>query len=79
MQRNLARQAAMKALEEDPTVFQYDEVYDDMQQKKEEKKPVKTEKKVLHTSLPVLCPPLSINILLLLLLAQIHCQLDAIS
>nr|CAG4642022.1 EOG090X0D2W [Eurycercus lamellatus] len=45
MQRNQARQAAMKALEEDPTVFQYDEVYDEMQQKKEEKKPVKEEKK----------------------------------
>lgn len=46
MQRNQARQAALKALEEDPTVFQYDEIYDDMQQKKEEKKPVKEEKKV---------------------------------
>nr|CAG4635051.1 EOG090X0D2W [Alona affinis] len=45
MQRNQARQAAIKALAEDPTVFQYDEVYDDMQQKKEEKKPVKVEKK----------------------------------
>lgn len=45
MQRNQARAAAMKALEEDPTVFQYDEVYDDMQQKKEDKKPPKEEKK----------------------------------
>lgn len=51
MQRNQARQAAMKALAEDPTVFQYDEVYDDMQQKKEEKKPVKVEKKVRNESL----------------------------
>lgn len=49
MQRNQARAAAMKALEEDPTVFQYDEVYDDMQQKKEEKKPPKEEKKVIAT------------------------------
>ena len=46
MQRNQARQAALKALEEDPTVFQYDEVYEDMQQKKEEKKPPKEERKV---------------------------------
>nr|CAG4649664.1 EOG090X0D2W [Scapholeberis mucronata] len=45
MQRNQARQAALKALEEDPTVFQYDEVYDEMQQKKEDKKPPKEEKK----------------------------------
>jgi coiled-coil domain-containing protein 55 len=48
MQRNQARAAAMKALEEDPTVFQYDEVYDDMQQKKEEKRPPKEEKKVSY-------------------------------
>lgn len=47
MQANQARQRAMKALEEDPTVFQYDEVYEEMQQKKEEKKPPKEEKKVL--------------------------------
>nr|CAG4648870.1 EOG090X0D2W [Polyphemus pediculus] len=45
VQRNQARQAALKALTEDPTVFQYDELYDEMQQKKEEKKPVQTEKK----------------------------------
>nr|CAG4637332.1 EOG090X0D2W [Ceriodaphnia reticulata] len=45
MQRNQARQAALKALEEDPTVFQYDEVYEDMQQQKEEKKPQKEERK----------------------------------
>lgn len=46
MQRNQARQVALKALAEDPTVFQYDEVYDEMQQKKEEKKPPKEERKV---------------------------------
>lgn len=46
MQRNQARQVALKALAEDPTVYQYDEVYDDMQQKKEEKKPPKEERKV---------------------------------
>lgn len=34
MQRNQARQAALKALEEDPTVFQYDEHYDEMERKK---------------------------------------------
>nr|CAG4640350.1 EOG090X0D2W [Daphnia pulex] len=45
MQRNQARQVALKALAEDPTVFQYDEVYDEMQQKKEEKKPPKEERK----------------------------------
>lgn len=28
----------MQALEEDPTVFQYDELYDDMEQKKRESK-----------------------------------------
>nr|CAG4650464.1 EOG090X0D2W [Sida crystallina] len=45
MQRNQARQAALKALAEDPTIFQYDEVYDEMEQKKAEQKPVKEEKK----------------------------------
>ncbi len=50
MQRNQARQAALKALEEDPTVFQYDEVYEDMQQKKEEKKPPKEERKVTRAT-----------------------------
>nr|CAG4638722.1 EOG090X0D2W [Cyclestheria hislopi] len=45
IQRNQARLAAMKALEEDPTIFQYDEVYDKMEQKREERKPVKQEKK----------------------------------
>jgi len=45
VQRNQARQAALKALEEDPTIFQYDELYDEMQQKKEEKKPAPTDKK----------------------------------
>lgn len=37
----------MKALEEDPTIFQYDEIYDEMQEKKEEKKQAPTEKKVI--------------------------------
>jgi len=46
MQRNQARQVALKALAKDPLVYQYDEVYDDMQQKKEEKKPPKEERKV---------------------------------
>ena len=45
VQRNLARQAALKALEEDPTIFQYDELYDEMQQKKEEKQPAPTDNK----------------------------------
>jgi len=35
----------LKALEEDPTIFQYDEIYDEMQEKKEEKKQAPTEKK----------------------------------
>jgi hypothetical protein len=30
MQRNQARQVALKALAKDPLVYQYDEVYDDM-------------------------------------------------
>lgn len=46
MQRNQARQVALKALAEDPTVYQYDEVYDEMQQKREESKPPKEERKV---------------------------------
>ena len=46
VQRNQAMQAALKALEEDPTIFQYDELYDGMQEKKEEKKPVEAERKV---------------------------------
>ena len=46
MQRNQAREAARKALEEDPTVFQYDELYDEMEQKRAERKePAKKEKK----------------------------------
>lgn len=45
MQRNQARQVALKALAEDPTVYQYDEVYDEMQQKREESKPPKEERK----------------------------------
>ena len=47
MQRNQARQAAMKALAEDPTVFQYDELYDEMEEKRAKpKEAVKQEKKV---------------------------------
>nr|CAG4641184.1 EOG090X0D2W [Eulimnadia texana] len=46
MQRNQARQAALKALEEDPTVFQYDEIYDSIEQQKDQEKPKqKVEKK----------------------------------
>jgi coiled-coil domain-containing protein 55 len=46
MQRNQARQAALNALAEDPTIFQYDELYDDMEQNRVKQKPVKEEKKV---------------------------------
>ena len=49
MQRNQARQAAIKALAEDPTIFQYDELYDDMEQNRVKQKPVKEEKKVMST------------------------------
>ena len=45
VQRNQAMQAAFKALAEDPTIFQYDELYDGMQEKKEEKIPVEAERK----------------------------------
>ena len=38
MQRNQSRLAALKAVEEDPTIFLYEEVYDAMQQIKEEEK-----------------------------------------
>nr|CAG4645797.1 EOG090X0D2W [Lynceus sp. MCZ IZ 141354] len=41
IQSNQARQAASRALEEDPTVFQYDEVYDNMERQKEERKSTK--------------------------------------
>ena len=44
-----------KALEEDPTVFQYDEVYDDMEKKKvvekESKKDVDRKPKYVHNLL----------------------------
>nr|CAG4642784.1 EOG090X0D2W [Evadne anonyx] len=45
VQRNQARQAALKALEEDPTIFQYDEIYDEIKEKKEQAKPAPAEKK----------------------------------
>ena len=34
MQENQAKQVIKKALEDDPTVYQYDEVYDEMEEKK---------------------------------------------
>lgn len=44
-----------KALQQDPTVYQYDEVYDDMAQKKQEveaaKVPVEKKAKYIHTLL----------------------------
>nr|CAG4652149.1 EOG090X0D2W [Triops cancriformis] len=48
IQQAQARQAALKALQEDPTVFQYDEVYDDMDKVREERKPAKEEKKAKY-------------------------------
>nr|CAG4644284.1 EOG090X0D2W [Lepidurus arcticus] len=45
VQQAQARQAALKALQQDPTVFQYDEVYDDLEKAREERKPAKEEKK----------------------------------
>ncbi|XP_037940029.1 nuclear speckle splicing regulatory protein 1-like [Teleopsis dalmanni] len=41
MERRMARSIQEKALEEDPTVFQYDELYDDMENKRENEKDIK--------------------------------------
>ncbi|XP_075156528.1 uncharacterized protein LOC142229834 [Haematobia irritans] len=42
MERRRAKNLQEKALAEDPTVFQYDELYDDMENKREEEKKVKS-------------------------------------
>lgn len=44
MSKNLAKANIKKALEEDPTIFQYDEVYDDIKEEKKERSgPLRTE------------------------------------
>ena len=50
-QQNLQKRLLREALEEDASVFQYDEVYDDMQAKKADQEAATkqtTEKKVIH-------------------------------
>ncbi|XP_067635333.1 nuclear speckle splicing regulatory protein 1 [Eurosta solidaginis] len=42
MERRIARTMQEKALKEDPTVFQYDELYDSMESKREEEKVLKS-------------------------------------
>ncbi|XP_016968216.1 nuclear speckle splicing regulatory protein 1 [Drosophila biarmipes] len=43
MERRVARRQQEKALAEDPTIFQYDELYDDMDSKREEAKQTKSQ------------------------------------
>ncbi|XP_017052259.1 nuclear speckle splicing regulatory protein 1 [Drosophila ficusphila] len=43
MERRVARKQQEKALAEDPTIFQYDELYDDMDNKREEAKQTKSQ------------------------------------
>ncbi|XP_017086558.1 nuclear speckle splicing regulatory protein 1 [Drosophila eugracilis] len=43
MERRVARRQQEKALAEDPTIFQYDELYDDMDNKREEAKQTKSQ------------------------------------
>lgn len=42
MERRRAKNLQEKALAEDPTIFQYDELYDDMENKREEEKKIKS-------------------------------------
>ncbi|XP_036320265.1 nuclear speckle splicing regulatory protein 1-like [Rhagoletis pomonella] len=42
MERRIARTMQEKALKEDPTVFQYDELYDEMESKREQEKEIKS-------------------------------------
>ena len=81
MQRNQSRLAALKALEEDPTIFLYDEVYDEMQQIKEEQKPVKVDKKVscVICLLHLLLHQMKSFVILFIQLAQVCERTDKVS
>ncbi|XP_041448643.1 nuclear speckle splicing regulatory protein 1 [Drosophila obscura] len=43
MERRVARRMQEKALAEDPTIFQYDELYDEMENKRDEEKQIKSQ------------------------------------